>query len=162
MSQDKPTFQVLVSWQHRYRLRYRHPVPGRPGEGDPTLLGPYEVRGHALYWRWSAADDDWEVVTPVDISLADYTAKRGKVCHLADEHRGSMPPEELIQMLVLACIETGIDTKPDIMDAVTFANAHIEGYDDDDVKRVIDEGRGNDRTKHLWRRDERGRYHAYG
>jgi hypothetical protein len=150
-------FVPVKGWRLRSRLQYEFGIPERTGKGDSHLVGPYQVWGRTFYWRYDEAIEDWEVVAPEDHSLADYMNRRVYICTLADEHRDKLPRDELIALLIQACIVTRLDRRADIMDSVEFATM----FDAAIIDRVLARHRGKSATQHYWWVDSAKAYHLH-
>lgn len=149
-------FENVTGWRVRGHLKHRFGMPDRPVDGTPNLVGPHEMWGRNFYWRFDADADEWRVVAPTDTSLADYTTRRANICTLAEEQR-DLPCEELVALLIQACIVTGLDRRADIMDAVEFATM----LDSDVIGHVLARHRGRSAATKLWWMDENKTYRLH-
>ncbi|WP_298812423.1 hypothetical protein [uncultured Sphingomonas sp.] len=149
-------FVTVTGWRVRAHFKYCFGMPERPVDGAPDLVGPYELWGRTFYWRFDRGADEWQVVAPADTSLADYTARRASIYTLAEEQR-NLPHDELVALLIQACIVTGLDQRADIMDAVEFATL----LDPEFIGRVLARHRGKAAATKLWWVDENKTYHLH-
>ncbi len=128
-----------------YALSRYHGMPPRPEDNLARTFDPCNCRGATLRWHYRG-DDTWEVEEIEGRSMEEYASLRGNVCRLADEHRDRMPSEELVALLIQACIETGLASRADIVDSVEFATM----FDAAVIGRVLAKHRGRDASRHLW------------
>ena len=140
---------MFVSVEPTWRLEWlkkEHRLPEQLENGGSRTFGPFDTKGSGFHVRYDADTDTWELLQLVDTSLEEYARLRGKVFRLADQHRDHMPSDELVALLIQACIETGLATRADIVDSVEFATM----LDAADIGRVLAKHRGRDAARHLW------------
>ena len=147
---------TINSPQVRRTLRRDHGMPQQPEDGCAQTFGPFKRQRSTLYWHYRGGDT-WEVEEIEGRSLVEYMRLRGKVCRLADEYRGQMTPDELVTLLIQACIETELASRADIMDSVEFATM----LNPADIGRVLVKHRGRNASRHLWWIDKNKMYHLY-
>ncbi|WBH15288.1 hypothetical protein [Sphingomonas radiodurans] len=150
-------FVTVTGWRLRSRLQDEFGIPGQPADNDPRLVGPYEVWGRSFYWRYDEGTTSWEVVSPEDKSLNEYASLRGQICALAEGEGAGLPEDELVALLIQACIVTGLNRRADIMDSVEFATL----LDATVIGRVLTRHRGRDASRHLWWVDDNKTYHLH-
>lgn len=130
--------------------------PRTPEDNRAKSFDSCHRLGVTLRWHYRGGDT-WEVEEVEGRSVEEYTRLRGGVARLAEEHRDHMPADELVALLIQACIETGLASRTDIMDSVEFATM----LDAPVIGRILAKHRGRDAGRHLWWVDDGKTYRLH-